>query len=200
MQTTFPVRLVDPAASPAHPNSCLRCPAPAPFFPSPRDLRIHERLLHASCNLCLFEGERSKLAQHYAADHPGKPFVPTADPVDEDPAEIAAYIAERRRRFPSRENIRKKLEEEQQKHQKRQKLNSGFASTDSVGKINGINGKADALNHDDNGDRSSFLDKDDIEEDGNSNAEVGEDEQASRFIKKKSFPCRFYAQGKCSNV
>ncbi|KAJ3395183.1 hypothetical protein HDU84_002757 [Entophlyctis sp. JEL0112] len=102
---------------------------------------------------------------HYAANHPGKPFVPTADPVDEDPAEIAAYIAERRRRFPSRENIRKKLEEEQQKHQKRQKLNSGFASTDSVGKINGINGEADALNHDDNGDRSSFLDKDDIEED-----------------------------------
>ncbi|KAJ3088360.1 nuclear fragile X mental retardation protein interacting protein 1 [Physocladia obscura] len=171
------------------------CPTCCLDFSSAADLRAHDRLKHASCNFCLFEGDRENLALHYETKHAGK-APPIKLKIQEDPTEIAAWIAERKKRFPTAENIQKKAS------QRKEMLESGmmvFGKNGSsmkrdraIRKIDeGCGDKdSDILSEDDDGDDS---DDDDDTRTQKSNS------FASQQHKKRALPCKYFVRGKCKN-
>ncbi|KAJ3076200.1 hypothetical protein HDU98_005084 [Podochytrium sp. JEL0797] len=169
-------------------RNCSFCPQE---FDSEPLLNQHVKTQHVSCNFCLFNGTRDALNAHYDVKHPGK--APVLKTKVEDPAEIAAWIAERKKKYPTEATV------EQKKLAKEQKLDSGMIlqTRTSVKRNhssrNTGDADADALLSDDE------MDDDDEEEEGAIGG--GADGSSSRPPpqKKKQFPCKYFASGKCKN-
>ncbi|KAI9329350.1 hypothetical protein BDR26DRAFT_872659 [Obelidium mucronatum] len=166
-------------------------------FDSETLVNQHVKTTHISCNFCLFQGSRDALDAHYSTKHPGKAPVLKRGVV-EDPAEIAAWIAERKKKYPTEANV------EQKKLAQKDKLEAGMilqsrtsvkstqlqrstTSTSTTPPSKKVDG------NDDDDEEVGILTEE--EEEGQINPVRKERQQP----KKKAQICKYYASGKCKN-
>ncbi|KAJ3407213.1 hypothetical protein CcCBS67573_g02113 [Chytriomyces confervae] len=202
--------------TPLHPTFCSYCNLD---FGTEASLNQHTKLKHVACNFCLFQAERDVLDAHVQSMHPGKLIPRTKS--NEDPAEVSAWIAARRSKYPTEANIEKKKQEKQEKlgsgmlvSTKPKSLKQGETLTRNV-----PNSTSSNIENSSNKKRS----RKDGDSDGESNGEIETDaeddsdaervaaltggavglDDGTRSIeglrKKKQFPCKYFAAGKCKN-
>ncbi|KAI8612219.1 hypothetical protein BC830DRAFT_1083521 [Chytriomyces sp. MP71] len=116
----------------------------------------------------------------------------------EDPAEIAAWIAARKKKYPTKANIQKKIQEKQEKLASGMLVSTATQSSLKRDRATRLvqEGEAD---DDDAGKRG--------EDDPNAmSLEEGEEEATSPVHggagaaqRKRQFPCKYFAMGKCKN-
>ncbi|KAJ3084572.1 hypothetical protein HDU99_000050 [Rhizoclosmatium hyalinum] len=158
----------------------------------------------------MFMGTRDALDAHYNTKHPGK--APAVKTKVEDPAEIAAWIAERKKKYPTKDAVQQKKQTHQEKlnsgmilqtrqtatksHTTRQTTDTSAASPSSPTKKrrrNSLSDGPDAHNDDEEGQIHS---SDDDDEDD----KLDVPESSGKPVhKKKQLPCKYFASGKCKN-